>query len=395
MAAAAPEPGELADPLLERALAVLLQLLRLRVVQAWKCVQLAVVTLHNASARSAALESHCAQRGLCGSLLSIANAGGCFCGSRCCACRQGLGSRQLGSSATAAPGAARLLDAELIHRSSVLLLLAGAGLWPRTVRDAAAGHLQALLETHRNLRHLQEGAAAQLHQQVRLLEQCCFAASCRAVLAALCLLSCNSCCLASRPTADLHLSAWLTLQLGDQPILDDPAALDRQAAAAGGKLQARRRHGVHGHDAASGVAAATGTENWGWASEGCQAALDLATCLKRALNKAGHGTAHKKCPSGSSSLTPSPCLPTRSYVPFLGCMVQLLQSGEPLLALRGARGVARACFKAPAGCPCSERELLAGVKAQVVKLGGIGALVQLLKATNRRWAGGLRQRLGC
>jgi hypothetical protein len=85
VAAAAPEPGALADPLLERALAVLLQLLRLRVVQAWKCVQLAVVTLHNASARSAALEGHCAQRGLCSSLLSIANSGGCRRACCCCA----------------------------------------------------------------------------------------------------------------------------------------------------------------------------------------------------------------------------------------------------------------------------------------------------------------------
>jgi hypothetical protein len=41
-------------------------------------------------------------------------------------------------------------------------------MWPPTVRDAAAGHLQALLESHRNLRHMQEGAAALLHSQVCL-----------------------------------------------------------------------------------------------------------------------------------------------------------------------------------------------------------------------------------
>jgi hypothetical protein len=64
-------------------------------------------------------------------------------------------------------------------------------------------------------------------------------------------------------------------------------------------------------------------------------------------------------------------------------MIQLLQSREPLLALRGARGIARACFKAPAGSPDAGREL-GGVKAQVVKLGGIAALVDLLRDTNTR-----------
>jgi hypothetical protein len=34
-----------------------------------------------------------------------------------------------------------------VRTCRVLLLLAGAGMWPPTVRDAAAGHLQALLET--------------------------------------------------------------------------------------------------------------------------------------------------------------------------------------------------------------------------------------------------------
>ena len=75
------EPEALQDPLLQRALAVLQALLGLRVLAAWKCVQLAVVTLHNASARSAGLERHCVERGLCGSLLQIAAAGarpGCW-----------------------------------------------------------------------------------------------------------------------------------------------------------------------------------------------------------------------------------------------------------------------------------------------------------------------------
>lgn len=69
------DPDTLADPLLQRALAVLLALLRLKTVKGWKCVQLAVVALHNAGARSAGLERHCVERGLCGSLLDIANAG--------------------------------------------------------------------------------------------------------------------------------------------------------------------------------------------------------------------------------------------------------------------------------------------------------------------------------
>jgi hypothetical protein len=77
------DPDALADLLLQRALAVLLALLRLKTVKGWKCVQLAVVALHNAGARSAGLERHCVERGLCGSLLDIANAGRGLCGMVC------------------------------------------------------------------------------------------------------------------------------------------------------------------------------------------------------------------------------------------------------------------------------------------------------------------------
>jgi hypothetical protein len=126
-------------------------------------------------------------------------------------------------------------------------------MWPPTVRDAAAGHLQALLETHRNLRHLQEGAAALLHQQVRAAHRPCCQLhgppppACRTHPGT-----------ATRPAPDLHLSC--SSQLADQPIMDPPA-LDRQSATSGVQMQARRRHGVHGHDA--GVAAATGSKHWG------------------------------------------------------------------------------------------------------------------------------------
>ncbi len=42
-------------------------------VQAWKSLQLGVLTLWNASARNAAMERHVVERGLAGRLLSIIN----------------------------------------------------------------------------------------------------------------------------------------------------------------------------------------------------------------------------------------------------------------------------------------------------------------------------------
>lgn len=149
------------------------------------------------------------------------------------------------------------------------------------MRDVAAGHLQGLLETYRNLRYLQEGAA--------------------------------------------NISMALASLPGRDTSSPEPAAM---------ALPIRRRHGVMGHDSAMGAAGAHGTKYWG-------------------------------------------------YIPFLGCMVSLVQSGCPLLAIRGARGIARTCFQAPVGCS-SERELLSEVKALVVRLGGIPALVDLLRGTNRR-----------
>jgi hypothetical protein len=146
----------------------------------------------------------------------------------------------------------------------------------------AAGHLQGLLETYRNLRYLQEGAAN------------------------------------------------ISMALAALPGSRDSSTPEPGSMA----LPGRRRHGVMGHDSAMGTAAAHGTKYWG-------------------------------------------------YIPFLGCMVSLVQSGCPLLAIRGARGIARTCFKAPVGCS-SEREVLSEVKALVVRLGGIPALVDLLRGTNRR-----------
>lgn len=50
--AGSPEPGGLPSPLMERTLSILLEVLKLRVAYAWKSVQLAVVMLWNAAART-------------------------------------------------------------------------------------------------------------------------------------------------------------------------------------------------------------------------------------------------------------------------------------------------------------------------------------------------------
>ncbi len=60
--------------------------------------------------------------------------------------------------------------------------------------------------------------------------------------------------------------------------------------------------------------------------------------------------------------------------PFVQAMLTLATSKQPLLELRGARGLGRVAFKAPFYCPNANKTLLE-TKAEIAQAGGIPALI--------------------
>lgn len=60
--------------------------------------------------------------------------------------------------------------------------------------------------------------------------------------------------------------------------------------------------------------------------------------------------------------------------PFVHAMLTLVVSKQPLLELRGARGLGRIAFKAPFYCPNANKTLL-DTKATIAQSGGIPALI--------------------
>ena len=60
--------------------------------------------------------------------------------------------------------------------------------------------------------------------------------------------------------------------------------------------------------------------------------------------------------------------------PFVQAMLTLTTSKQPLLELRGARGLGRVAFKAPFYCPNANKTLLE-TKAEIAQAGGIPALI--------------------
>lgn len=63
--------------------------------------------------------------------------------------------------------------------------------------------------------------------------------------------------------------------------------------------------------------------------------------------------------------------------PFVHAMLTLTVSKQPLLELRGARGLGRIAFKAPFYCPNANRTLL-DTKAEIAQAGGVPALIGML-----------------
>ncbi|KAG1678758.1 hypothetical protein FOA52_012798 [Chlamydomonas sp. UWO 241] len=81
---------------------------------------------------------------------------------------------------------------------------------------------------------------------------------------------------------------------------------------------------------------------------------------------------------------PFPKAPTEGLVPTIAGYINLINSRLPMLEYRGSHGLARICFQAPYGCP-DERNYTKEAKAVVAVLGGVDALVMLLKRVNRRY----------
>ena len=57
-------------------------------------------------------------------------------------------------------------------------------------------------------------------------------------------------------------------------------------------------------------------------------------------------------------------------------MLTLITSKQPLLELRGARGLGRVAFKAPFYCPAANK-VVSQTKAEIAQAGGITALIGL------------------
>ena len=66
--------------------------------------------------------------------------------------------------------------------------------------------------------------------------------------------------------------------------------------------------------------------------------------------------------------------PAVLHRPFVQAMLTLTVSKQPLLELRGARGLGRIAFKAPFYCPNSNKTLL-DTKAGIAQSGGVPALI--------------------
>lgn len=64
--------------------------------------------------------------------------------------------------------------------------------------------------------------------------------------------------------------------------------------------------------------------------------------------------------------------------------VMLVNSKIPVLEFRGCHGLARMCYTIPYGAP-SPKEFSTQAKALVNALGGLDALVALLRRTNKMW----------
>lgn len=215
--------------------------------------------------------------------------------------------------------------------STLLEQVTGSRLWPPTLRDMAAGHMQFLMETHSNLVHLGEE-----WQRARAVEE---AQQRRAAAAA---------------------------------ALAESAHAQQSASA--------RQSGRISMLSLSGSSSRNSNPNAALAKQLSPLPFDLAALLNptaAASAKGGQGLRQQQQPDPiQEALKAAGSHP--GLVPLMSCWVGLMRTGHQLLELRGASGIARMCFAAALGAPNSS-QLLMETKATAAAVGAIGALIDLLR----------------
>ena len=73
----------------------------------------------------------------------------------------------------------------------------------------------------------------------------------------------------------------------------------------------------------------------------------------------------------------------QGLVPAIAAYINLINSRIPLLEYRGSHGIARICYAFPYGC-ADGREFIKEAKNVVAVLGGVDAVVALMKRVNKR-----------
>jgi hypothetical protein len=211
-----------------------------------------------------------------------------------------------------------------------LLDCVNSSLWPPTLRDMAAGHIQFLVETHSNLLALGEE-----WQRVRVVEE---AQQRRAAAAA-------------------------------------ALAESAQSNTSSGK----RQSGSISMLSLSGSSSGRNSNASMAPKQLSPLPFDLAALLNptAASAKGGQGLKAQQQPDPvQEALAAAGSHP--GLVPLMSCYVGLMRTGHQLLELRGASGIARMCFAAALGAP-NASQLLMETKATAAAVGAIGALIDLLR----------------
>ena len=232
----------------------------------------------------------------------------------------------------------------------MLLSLVHSSIWPASLRDIAAGHLQFLLETHSNvvalgveyqqLRNKQEEEQRRQEQQ-RQQQQ--------------------------HGHQKRHGATSGGSSSSGQKSTSSNTSSSRSSS------DGHRRGGGPAKQVASGA----GTQG-----------IDLAAILgpqhpMLAQHKAHiAATSSRAQPAFEQPLSPEEEAKQAAgahpgFVPFLRAMVGLIETRHPLLELRGAQGIGRLCYAPPAGGPAAQ--LLQEVKTCAATLGALGSLVDMLR----------------
>lgn len=227
---------------------------------------------------------------------------------------------------------------------TMLLSLINGQIWPPTLRDMAAGHLHSLLETHTNMLHL--GWEYEQH----LVQQAAAAA--------------------------------------------EGGARGSMGGASQRGSMAGARYGSQGGASNAPLAASptppspTGGSSPSSKRRSKEPKVDLAAILgpeyrtKYATKPPGCATLQPAAPPPKAPSTPDELALAAAgqhpgYVPFMRALVGLITTRQPLLEMRGALGIARACCAAPQGGP--EGLLLGEAKATAAAVGALEALVGMLR----------------